>query len=40
MSYRPRKKSFAKSKTHKCKRCGATLRKYVVRCKKCSEVQR
>lgn len=40
MPYRPRKKSYHKAKSHRCRRCGASLRKYVVRCKKCSEQQR
>ncbi|WP_435022085.1 hypothetical protein TA3x_002724 [Tundrisphaera sp. TA3] len=40
MAFRPRKKAFHKAKNHTCKRCGGSIRKRSVRCKKCSESQR
>ena len=39
MPFRPRKKAVRQAKTRKCKKCGAGMRKRLVRCKKCSEHQ-
>ncbi len=39
MPFRPRKKKDRQAKYHRCKKCGGSIRKRQVRCKKCSEAQ-
>jgi hypothetical protein len=38
--FRPRKKRKRQAKYHRCKRCGASVRRNIARCKKCSEAQK